>query len=144
VLQGWKKLGGQVEEEEKGEKEMLPNGRQKCRRVGGIVTPRPLPDRWYLLLATLWDHLSFTQTNMSLLCTLCPHSCAPDNTSRFVTHPKITPGEARLTWRVFRDRLQKKKIHLASMSILLILLSLVPGYHLPPGPGHHNPPPLEE
>jgi hypothetical protein len=29
------------------------------------------------------------QTNTGLLCTLCPHSCAPDKTSRSATHPKL-------------------------------------------------------
>jgi hypothetical protein len=62
-----------------------------------------------------------------------------------VGHPsQIGPSQARLTWSFFRDRLPKKKIHLVGMIILLILLSLGPGYHHPLGPGYHNPPPLED
>jgi hypothetical protein len=51
-----------------------------------------------------------------------------------VGHPsQITPRQAHLTWRFFRDRLLKKKMHLVSMDTLLILLSLGPGYHHPRG-----------
>jgi hypothetical protein len=51
-----------------------------------------------------------------------------------VDHPsQIAPSQARLTWRFFRDRLPKKKMHLVGMSTLLVLLSLGPGYHHPPG-----------
>jgi hypothetical protein len=51
-----------------------------------------------------------------------------------VSHPpQIAPRQARLTWRFFRDRLPKKKIHLVYMSTLLVLLSLRPGYHHPRG-----------
>jgi hypothetical protein len=50
----------------------------------------------------------------------------------------IAPSQARLTWRFFRDRLPKKKMHLVCMSTLLILLSLGSGYHHPSGPGYHN------
>jgi hypothetical protein len=53
-----------------------------------------------------------------------------------VGHPsQIAPSQARLTWRSFRDRLPKKKMHLVGMDTLLILLSF--------GPGYHNPPPLK-
>ena len=41
---------------------------------------------------------------------------------------QITPSQERLTWRFFRDRLPKKKMHLVDMSTLLILLSLGPWY----------------
>jgi hypothetical protein len=41
-----------------------------------IVTPSPLLDQRYLLLAALLDHRPSTQTNTSLFCTFCPHSCA--------------------------------------------------------------------
>jgi hypothetical protein len=52
-------------------------------------------------------------------------------------HPRKLPGrspilialsQARLTWRFFRDRLPKKKMHLVGMDILL---SLGLGYHHP-------------
>jgi hypothetical protein len=107
------------------------------------VTSHSLLDRRYLLLAALSDHISSPQTNTSLLCALYPHSCALEKTSRPVTHPKITLGQARLTQRS-RDRLPKKKMHLIDMSTLLILLNLGLGYHHPLGPGYHNPPPLED
>ena len=57
----------------------------------------------------------------------------PGRTSRSVTHHEIAPDQARLTWRFFRGRLPKKKVHLGGMSILSILLS-----H---GSGSHNHPP---
>jgi hypothetical protein len=46
-----------------------------------------------------------------------------------VTHPKIAPGQARLTSKFFAGGLQKKKVYLGGMSILSILLSLEPGCH---------------
>jgi hypothetical protein len=39
--------------------------------------------------------------------------------------------QAHLTWRFFRDRLLKKKMHLVDIHTLLILLSLGLGYHHP-------------
>jgi hypothetical protein len=49
-----------------------------------------------------------------------------------VGHPsQIAPSQARLTWRFFRDRLPKKKMHLVDMITLLILLSLGPGHPIP-------------
>jgi hypothetical protein len=77
-------------------------------------------------------HRSSPQTNTSLSCVLCPHSCTSGNTSQSVTHPKIALGYARLTQRFLRDRLPKNKMHLVGMSILSILLSIEPGYHNPP------------
>jgi hypothetical protein len=51
-----------------------------------------------------------------------------------VGHPsQIAPSQTRLTWRFFRARLPKKKMHLVGMDTLLILLSLGPGYHHPRG-----------
>jgi hypothetical protein len=51
-----------------------------------------------------------------------------------VGHPsQIATSQARLTWRFFRDRLPKKKMHLVGIDTLLILLSLGPGYHHPRG-----------
>jgi hypothetical protein len=47
-----------------------------------------------------------------------------------VGHPsQIAPSQAHLAWRFFPDSLLKKKMHLVGMDTLLILLSLVPGYH---------------
>src|SRR6185312_4764102 len=51
-------------------------------------------------------------------------------TSRSVTHPQISPGQARLTSEFFGDRLPEKKLQLVGMSILLILLSPGPGCHM--------------
>jgi hypothetical protein len=51
-----------------------------------------------------------------------------------VGHPsQIAPSQAHLTWRFFRDRLPKKKMHLVGMITLLILLSLGLGNHHPRG-----------
>jgi hypothetical protein len=51
-----------------------------------------------------------------------------------VGHPsQIAPSQARLSWRFFRDRLPKKKMHRAGMSTLLILLSIGLGHHHPLG-----------
>jgi hypothetical protein len=51
-----------------------------------------------------------------------------------VGHPsQIAPSHAHLTWRFFRDRLLKKKMHLIGMDTLLIILSLGLGYHHPRG-----------
>jgi hypothetical protein len=66
---------------------------------------------------------------MSLLCALCPHSCAPEKNFSVGHSPQIAPSQARLTWRFFRDRLPKKKMHLVGMDNLLILLSIGLGYH---------------
>jgi hypothetical protein len=49
--------------------------------------------------------------------------CAPGNTSRSVTHPKIAPGQARLTPEFFAGGLPEKKLQLSGISMLLILLS---------------------
>jgi hypothetical protein len=44
---------------------------------------------------------------------------------------QIASSQARLTWRLFRDRLPKKKIQLVDIITLLILLGLGPGYPIP-------------
>jgi hypothetical protein len=82
------------------------------------------------------QHKSFVRTLSSLMRT---------RENFLVGHPsQIARSQARLTWRFFWDRLPKKKMHLVSISNLLILVSLGSGYHHPPGPGYHNPPPLED
>ena len=53
----------------------------------------------------------------------------PGITSRSVTHPQISSGQARLTSELFGDQLPEKKLQLIGMSILLILLSPGPGCH---------------
>jgi hypothetical protein len=45
------------------------------------------------------------------------------------THPKIAPGQARLTPEFFAAELPEKKVYLGGMSILSILLSLELGCH---------------
>jgi hypothetical protein len=71
------------------------------------------------------QHESFVRTLSSLM----------HNRENFlVGHPsQIAPSHAYLTWRFFRDRLPKKKMHLIGMDTLLIQLSLGPGYHHPRG-----------
>jgi hypothetical protein len=69
------------------------------------------------------QHGSFVQTLSSLMHT---------RENFPVGHPsQIAPSQARLSWRFLRARLPKKKMHLVGMGIILILLSLGPGYHHP-------------
>ena len=51
----------------------------------------------------------------------------PGRTSRSVTHPQISPGQAHLTSEFFGDEIPEKKLQLVGMSILLILLKLWAG-----------------
>jgi hypothetical protein len=54
------------------------------------VTPHPIPGPVVLTPgSSLGSYILSTQTNTGLLCTLCPHSCAPEKTSSLVTHPKL-------------------------------------------------------
>jgi hypothetical protein len=94
-----------------------------------LVTPYPLPDRRYLLLTALYDHILSPQTNTSLLCVFCPHSWAP---GKFLGQSLILncSKSSKLNLDFFRDRLPKKKMQLVGISTLLILLSLGPGYHI--------------
>jgi hypothetical protein len=70
----------------------------------------------------------------------CPYLWAPKKNFRLVTYaeiapityPEIAPREACLTIEFFAIGLQKKKVYLANMSILLILLSIESGCHNPP------------
>jgi hypothetical protein len=95
------------------------------------VTPRPIPGPAVLTpgsclgsyIVPTDQHESFVRTLSSLMCT---------RENFLVGHPfQIAPSQARLTWRFFRDRLSKKKIHLVGMITLLILLSLGPGHPIP-------------
>jgi hypothetical protein len=63
------------------------------------------------------------QTNPSIFCALLSSLCAPEKTSRSVTHPEIAPGQTRLTLEFFADGLPEKKLQLSGISMLLILLS---------------------
>ena len=54
-----------------------------------------------------------------------------------VTHPKIAPGQARLTPEFFAGGLPEKKLQLSGISMLLILLSpggVLPGWDVTPNP----------
>jgi len=86
----------------------------------------PPRGRAYLHQIAYLGHRLPSQINISLFCTLYPHSCA---TSRSVIHPQIVPGQACLTLEFFTDQLPEKKLQLVRMSILLILLSLGLGCH---------------
>jgi hypothetical protein len=59
----------------------------------------------------------------------CPHLCTYEKTSQSVTHPKIAPGQARLTPEFFTGGLPKKKLYLGGMNILSLILSLEPRCH---------------
>jgi hypothetical protein len=85
-----------------------------------LVTPRPIPGQAVLTPgSSLRSYI--VPTLSSLMRT---------RENFLVGHPsQIAPSQARLTWRFFRDRLPKKKMHLVGMDTLLILLSIGPGYH---------------
>jgi hypothetical protein len=97
------------------------------------VTPCPIPGPAILTpgsslgsyIIPIDQHESFVRTLSSLMHT---------RENFPVGHPsQIAPSQACLTWRFFRDRLPKKKMHLVCMDTLLILLSSRPGYHHPKG-----------
>jgi hypothetical protein len=91
------------------------------------VTPRPIPgpavltpgSSLGLYIVPTDQHEFFVHTFSSLMRT---------RENLPVGHPsQIAPSQARLTWRLFWDRLPKK-MHLVGVNTLLILLSLGPGY----------------
>jgi hypothetical protein len=98
-----------------------------------LVTPRPIPGPAILTpgsslgsyIVPTDQHGSFVHTLSSLIRI---RENFPDGRPS-----QIAPSQARLTWRFFRDRLSKKKMHLVGMDTLLILLSLGQGYHHPRG-----------
>ena len=98
-----------------------------------LVTPRPIPRPAVLTYgSSLGSYIVPTDQHRSFVHTLFSLMCTQENFP--VGHPsQIAPSQARLTWRFFRDRLPKKKMHLIGMDTLLILLSLGPGYHHPRG-----------
>jgi hypothetical protein len=73
------------------------------------------------------------QTNTSLYCALCPHSCAHGKDFS-VGHPSANRSRpSTLNLEFFSYELPKKKVYLVNMSILSILLSPEPECHtLPP------------
>jgi hypothetical protein len=91
-----------------------PTGRQGYvfDVVPDSVTPRPIPTPVVLTPISSLGSYIVPQTNTSLLCTLFPHSCAPEKNlfphscapekNFSVGHPsQIAPSQARLTWRFF-------------------------------------------
>jgi hypothetical protein len=96
---------------------MLPQGSALIPNV----TPRPLPGRgcypWQL---SRISRLA-PQINTSLLCAICPHSCALGNNFP-VSHPSSNRSRPL-------DELPEKKAYLVDMSILSILLSPRPECH---------------
>jgi hypothetical protein len=96
-----------------------------------LVTPRPIPGPAVLTPgSSLGSYIVPTDQHESFVRTLSSLMRTRENFS--VGHPsQIAPSQARLTWRFFRDRLPKKKMHLVDMITLLILLSLGPGNPIP-------------
>jgi hypothetical protein len=98
-----------------------------------LVTPRPIPGPAVLTPgSSLGSYMVPTDQHKSFVHTLSSLMRTRENFP--FGHPsQIAPSQARLTWRFFRDRLPKKKMHLVGMDTLLILLSLGPGNHHPRG-----------
>jgi hypothetical protein len=96
-----------------------------------LVTPRPIPGPVVLTPgSSLESYIVPTDQHESFVRTLSSLMRTRENFP--VGHPsQIAPSQARLTWRFFRDRLPKKKMHLVGMITLLILLSLGPGHPIP-------------
>jgi hypothetical protein len=98
--------------------------------IAFLVTPRPPRGRacypWQL---SRISRLA-PQTNTSLFCALCPHSCAPEKDFP-VGHPSSNRSSpSTLNLEFFSDELPEKKVYLVDMSILSILLSPGPGCHI--------------
>jgi hypothetical protein len=98
-----------------------------------LLTPRPIPGPTVLTSdSSLGSYIVLTDQHESFVRTLSSLMRTRENFS--VGHPsQIAPSQARLTWRFFRDRLPKKKIHLIGIDTLLILLSLGQGHYHPRG-----------
>jgi hypothetical protein len=101
--------------------------------VSLYVTPRPIPRPAVLTPgSSLGSYIVPTDQHESFVRTLTSLMRTRENFP--VGHlSQIAPSQARLTWRFFRDRLPKKKMHLVDMDTLLILLSLGLGSHHPRG-----------
>ena len=104
-----------------------------------LVTPRPIPGPAVLTPgSSLGSYIVPTDQHESFVRTLSSLMRTRENFP--VGHPsQIAPSQARLTWRFFRDRLPKKKMHLVGMITLLILLSLGPGHPIPGARISHPP-----
>jgi hypothetical protein len=96
-----------------------------------LVTPRPIPGPAVLTHgSSLGSYIVPTDQRKSFVRTLSSLMRTRENFPD--GHPsQIAPSQARLTWRFFRGRLPKKKMHLVGMITLLILLSLGPGHPIP-------------
>jgi hypothetical protein len=95
--------------------------------VGAVrtsLTPRPIPGPVVLTLgSSLGSYIVPTDQHKSFVCALSSLMRTRENFP--VGDPsQISPSQARLTWRFFRGRLPKNKMHLVGMDTLLILLSL--------------------
>jgi hypothetical protein len=95
------------------------------------VTPRLIAGPAVLTPgSSLGSYIVPTDQHGSFVCTLSSLMRTQENFP--VGHPsQIAPSQACLTWRFFRYRLLKKKMHLIGMSTLLILLSLGSGHPIP-------------
>jgi hypothetical protein len=100
------------------------------RAFGGdeVVTPRPIYGLTVLAPdSSLGSYIVPTDQHGSFVHTLSSLMRTRENF--LVDHPsQIAPSQTRLTWRFFRDRLSKKKMHLIGMNTVLIPLSLGLGY----------------
>jgi hypothetical protein len=98
-----------------------------------VVTPRPIHGPTVLTPgSSLGSYIVPTDQHRSFVRTLSSLMRTRENFP--VGHPsQIALSQARLTWRFFRDRLPKKKMHLVGMDTLLILLSLGLRNHHPRG-----------
>jgi hypothetical protein len=108
------------------------------------VTPRPIPRPAVLTLGSyLRSYIVPTNQHGSFVHTLSSLMRTRENFS--VGHPsQIGPSQACLTWKFFRDRLPKKKMHLVLYGYSIN--SIKPWARISPsqGPGYHHPPPLED
>jgi hypothetical protein len=98
-----------------------------------ILTPCPIPGPMVLTPgSSLGSYMVPTDQHKSFVRTLSSLMRTRENFP--FGHPsQIAPSQAHLTWRFFRDRLPKKKMHLVGMDTLLNILSLGPGNHHPRG-----------
>jgi hypothetical protein len=106
-------------------------GQRRCLRAP-CNTPVTL---WQGMLPWKLSRIS-PQTNTSLFCALCAHSCTSGNNFP-VGHPSSNRSRpSTFNLEFFSNVLPEKKVYLVDMSILSILLS--------PGPGCHTLTPLED
>jgi hypothetical protein len=118
----------------------LPSARSQT--LGKVVTPHPIPGLAVLTPgSSLGSYIVPTDQHESFVRTLSSVMRTRENFP--VGHrSQIAPSQARLTWRFFRDRLQKKD---APCWYGYSINSIKPWARISPsqGPGHHNPLPLE-